>query len=290
MKNKKAVDILRIIIFTFSAYFLSCLFLKINSDAFFRNSLFVMFTPTMAHIITRLVTREKTTVKELLLPANMRGNIKYYVTAVVIPYIMFIVSVIVMIIFWVEDYNIKECPISTDTEEFIISNLITIGSSFVVFYVCFGEEFGWRAYLTPKLESLMPEPLAIIVSGIIWAMWHGVLIKDYGLNFGTGYKFFPYAGYIAMCIMCIFTGSFLTWITKKTKSIYPASIAHTVIDMINIHTYLIPQKYLLKLDGKGQENFNASCMLLSGMAIIGAVFFVMLYMENRKKKIQVGQK
>ncbi|MDE6666353.1 MAG: CPBP family intramembrane metalloprotease [Ruminococcus sp.] len=284
MKNKKALDILRIVIFTFSAYFLSCLFLKINPEAVFRNTLFVMFTPTMAHIITRLVTREKTTVKELLLPANLRGNIKYYVTAVVIPYIMFITSVIVMIIFWIDDYNIKECPISTDTGEFIISNLITIGSSFIVFYVCFGEEFGWRAYLTPKLESLMPEPLALIVSGIIWAMWHGVLIKNYGFNFGTGYKFFPYVGYIAMCIMCIFTGSFLTWITKKTDSIYPASIAHTVIDIISIHTYLIPEKEWLRIDGTGQENFNVSCMLLSGMAIIGVVFFVLLCIEYKKKK------
>ncbi|MDE6426946.1 MAG: CPBP family intramembrane metalloprotease [Ruminococcus sp.] len=282
MKNKKIIDILRIIIFTFSAYFISWLFLKINPDAFFRNTLFIMFTPTMAHIITRLVTREKVTIKELLLPANLRGNIKYYVMAVVIPYVIYIISVIVMIILWVRDYNIKECCIYTNTGEFIISNLITIGSSFVVFYICFGEEFGWRAYLTPKLESLMSEPLALIVSGVIWAMWHGVLIKDFGLNFGKDYKFFPYAGYIAMCILCIFMGAFLTWITKKTGSIYPASIAHTVIDIISIHAYLIPEKDLSRLDGTGQENFNVSCMMLSGTAIIGIVFFVMLCRKNKK--------
>ena len=103
MKNKKIIDILRIIIYTFSSYFLAWFFLKINPDAFFRNSLFVMFTPTMAHIITRLVTREKTTAKELLLPANLMGNIKYYVMAVVIPYVMYVISVIVMIIFWIKD-------------------------------------------------------------------------------------------------------------------------------------------------------------------------------------------
>ncbi|MDE5558581.1 MAG: CPBP family intramembrane metalloprotease [Ruminococcus sp.] len=282
MKNKKIIDILRIIIYTFSAYFLSWVFLKINPDAFFRNSLFVMFTPTMAHIITRLVTREKTTAKELLLPANLMGNIKYYVIAVVIPYVMYVISVIVIIIFWIKDYNINECLVNTNTAEFIISNLITIGSSFVLFYICFGEEFGWRAYLTPKLESLMPEPLALIVSGIIWAMWHGVLIRDFGLNFGTDYKFFPYAGYIAMCIMCIFMGAFLTWLTKKTRSIYPASIAHTVFDIISIHVYLIPEKDWSRLDGAGQENFNVSCMMLCGTAITGVVFFAMLCGKNKK--------
>lgn len=284
MKNKKIIEVLRIAIYTFSAYFLSWLFLKINPDGVFRNTLFTMFTPTMAHIITRLVTREKTNVKELLLPANLKGNVKYYITAVVVPYIMFIVSSIILIIFWVEDYNIKECPIVTNTGDFITSNLVIIGNSFFIFHVCFGEEFGWRAYLTPKLESLMPEPLALIVSGIIWAMWHGVLIKDYGFDFGTGYKFFPYAGYIAMSIMCIFMGSFLTWITKKTGSIYPASIAHTAIDMMTIYAYLIPEKEWLRIDGTGQENFKVNCMLLSGMAITGVIFFVMLCLESRKKK------
>ena len=281
MKNKRVLEWLRIIIFIFSAYFLSWLLMKINPDNVFRNSLFIMFTPTMAHIITRIVTHEKTTVKELLLPANLGGNIKYYVLSVVIPYIMFIISILVIIILWIKDYDIRNCLIYKDTGEFIISNLIVIGSSFVSFYICFGEEFGWRAYLTPKLESLMPQPLALIVSGIIWGMWHGFLIKDFGLNFGTDYKFFPYAGYIAMCIMCIFTGSFLTWITKKTGSIYPASIAHTVIDMINIHTYLVPEKDFARLNGTGQENFNVSCMLLSGMAITGMVFFIILCKEKR---------
>lgn len=280
--NNKTIEIVRVVVFTLFAYLLSGIMIKSNPDAFFKNTFFVMFTPTVAHILTRLVTREKTDVKELLLPANLSGNIRYYVTAVAVPFVMFIISAVVLIVFWVEDYSIKDCLIYKDTGDFVISSLITVGSSFAMFYICFGEEFGWRAYLTPKLESLLPEPLALIVSGIIWAMWHGVMIKDFGLNFGSDYKFFPYAGYIAMSVMCIFTGSFLTWLTKKTGSIYPASIAHTAIDMMSIHMYLVPEKNLAMLDSTGQENFNVSCMLISGTAVVGAVFFVMLC---RKKKI-----
>lgn len=281
MKNK-GIEIIRVIIFTAFAYGFSYIFLKINPDNFYKNTLFVMFTPCMAHILTRVVTREKATVRELFLPANLKGNVKYYITAVIVPYVMFIVSTIVIIVLWVKDYNIKECLIYKNTGDFIIENLITIGNSFFMFYICFGEEFGWRAYLTPKLESLFPEPAALIVSGIIWAMWHGVLIKDFGLNFGSGYKFFPYSAYIAMCIMCIFTGSFLTWLTKKTGSIYPASIAHTVIDMINIYVYLIPEKKFSGLAATGQENFNVSCMLLSGTTAIGVIFFIMLCRKNKR--------
>lgn len=289
MKNKKLMDVLRIIIFTFIANFFFWLLMKINPDALFKNSLFGMCTPMAAHILTRLITRDKASVRELLLPANLRGNIKYYLSAVWVPYVMFIVSTILIVIAYVDDFHIKDCPISDNMGDFILILLMTVGNSFFMFYICLGEEYGWRAYLTPKLESLMPEPLALIVSGIIWGMWHGGIIRDYGHNFGTGYKFFPYAGYIAMCISCIFMGAFFTWLTKKTNSIYPAAIAHTAIDLINITDFFIPEKTAENISLTGQGGFNYGCLAMSGLTLGGVVFFVMLCIDYHKKKSQTEQ-
>mgnify|MGYP000821210338 FL=1 len=72
-------------------------------------------------------------------------------------------------------------------------------------------------------------------------MWHAPLIAE-GLNFGTGYKFFPYAGFIAMCVSCIFNGIILSWLTDKTGSILPAAICHSCVDMVfsSFTTLLIP--------------------------------------------------
>ncbi len=288
MKNKIS-DLLRIVIFTLLVNLLFLILIKTNPDAMLRNSLFLMYTPMVAHILTRLITRDKATVSELLLPANLRGNVKYYILSVVIPFVMFIISTIIVIMYYSDGYNIKDCPISENKFDFIITILMVLGNSFFMFYTCIGEEYGWRAYLTPKLENLMPEPFALIVSGIIWGMWHAPLIKDYGHNFGTGYKFFPYSAYIAMCISCIFLGAFLTWLTKKTKSIYPSAIAHTAINSINIMDFFIARKTAEKISSAGQEGFNYGCLLMSGTVVIGAVFFVMLCIESRKKKFLTEQ-
>lgn len=289
MKNKKAVDWLRILIFTFLANFLFIVLKKISPDNIYRQSLFTMCTPMIAHILTRVITREKATVKELLLPANLRGNVKYYLLSLGIPFLMFTISTVAIIIYFVDDYNIKDCLIYNNVDEFILSILINISTSLFMFYVCLGEEYGWRAYLTPKLETLMPEPLALIVSGIIWGMWHAPLIKD-GFNFGTGYKFFPYAGYIGMCFMCIFMGAFFTWVTKKTKSAYPSAIAHTAIDVIQINVFFVPQKIMEKAEAGGQYGYNFFMVFIFGMVIVGAVFFVLLCIDSHKEKTVSVQK
>src|SRR5512140_2090449 len=40
---------------------------------------------------------------------------------------------------------------------------------------CFGEEYGWRGYLLPKLLPL-GQWRALLVSGAIWGVWHAPVI------------------------------------------------------------------------------------------------------------------
>lgn len=41
-----------------------------------------------------------------------------------------------------------------------------------------GEEFGWRGFLQPALETRMPRLLACFVTGILWALWHVQVFAD----------------------------------------------------------------------------------------------------------------
>ena len=97
--------------------------------------------------------------------------------------------------------------------------------SLLMAFNTFGEEYGWRAYMNPKMEALMGKPATVILGGILWGLWHAPLTAV-GHNFGTDYWGFPWMGMVLMSVLCIFTGMFLMWLTQKSHSIYPAAIAH----------------------------------------------------------------
>lgn len=56
-------------------------------------------------------------------------------------------------------------------------------SPIVNFIPSFGEEFGWRGYLLPKLLPL-GESKALLLSGFIWSVWHLPFILLLGFGYG----------------------------------------------------------------------------------------------------------
>ena len=188
----------------------------------------LMLFPAIAVIITRLITKEG--FKDALLGTGRRKSGKYYAAAVIFPVLLPLVSGLILHLFIVKSGSIGDSAFC-DNGMLTAALLLTAPATGLAMAVHgFGEELGWRGYLTPKLEELMPTPLAIVVTGIIWALWHGPLLA-YGYDFGRDYDFFPYGGFIAMIVMCIALSAFLTWLTKRTDSVYPAALCHMVLDL-----------------------------------------------------------
>jgi len=92
----------------------------------------------------------------------------------------------------------------------------------------FGEEFGWRAYLLPKLEPLGWRR-ALAVHGLVWGMWHWPVIAM-GYNYGLDYAGAPWLGMIAMLVATVALGVFLGWITLRSGSVFPAVVGHAMIN------------------------------------------------------------
>jgi len=88
----------------------------------------------------------------------------------------------------------------------------------------FGEEFGWRAFLLPKLLPL-GRGKAIILHGVIWGIWHAPVIA-----MGYNYPGYPSIGPILMVVSTIFLGTFLGWIYFASNSIVAPSLAHGAIN------------------------------------------------------------
>jgi membrane protease YdiL (CAAX protease family) len=94
----------------------------------------------------------------------------------------------------------------------------------------FGEEFGWRAYLLPKLLPLGPRR-AVLVLGVIWGVWHWPLIAI-GHNYGLEYPYAPFPGMLAMLWFTTVVGIVLAWLTLRGGSVWPAVIAHAGLNAI----------------------------------------------------------
>ncbi|MEA5060642.1 MAG: type II CAAX endopeptidase family protein [Candidatus Pelethousia sp.] len=94
-----------------------------------------------------------------------------------------------------------------------------------------GEELGWRVYLLPKAASLYGRRKAILLSGLVWGVWHAPMIAM-GHNYGTGYWGWPVLGILAMVVFCLAIGSFEALLTFRTQSVWPAAIAHSGLNAI----------------------------------------------------------
>ncbi len=186
---------------------------------------FGMLIPSIAHLITRLVTKEG--FKNSYLGLNFKGNAKYYIASVAVKLAEVLVFVVLAWQIFAGDLSFSEAFASDESVARIFSYILTISASIIVFFPAFGEEWGWRGYMMPKLTELMGKPAAIIVGGILWGLWHAPLTIA-GHNFGVDYDFFPWLGILLMCIFCTFMNAFLTLLTEKTKSIYPASFCHMI--------------------------------------------------------------
>jgi membrane protease YdiL (CAAX protease family) len=88
----------------------------------------------------------------------------------------------------------------------------------------FGEEYGWRGYLLPGLLPL-GQGRALILSGIIWGLWHAPIIA-----MGYNYPQHPYLGIALMCVFTTIAGILLGWTRLATGSVWPAVLGHAAIN------------------------------------------------------------
>ena len=186
-----------------------------------------MLAPAVAHVITRKITNEGfrlTGEKSMMLGIDPKGKKWiFFLLAMFLPVVYSTLGDVIIWMFFPEAFG--ESSVSTFVV--IIYPLFAVVNGVVLSFAAFGEEFGWRGYMMPKLIELMGMPKAIIIGGIIWGLWHAPL-TCVGHNFGMDYPGFPYVGIILMCLFCTALGTVLMYVTIKTNSIWPAAFMHAV--------------------------------------------------------------
>jgi uncharacterized protein len=97
----------------------------------------------------------------------------------------------------------------------------------------FGEEWGWRGFLLPKLLPL-GQWQALALTGVLWGLWYAPVTLQ-----GYDYSFHPRLGVILMTIYCLIFGILLGWLRLATGSVWPAVIAHGALNAVGEFTYVV---------------------------------------------------
>ncbi|QNA42942.1 CPBP family intramembrane glutamic endopeptidase [Lacibacter sediminis] len=152
------------------------------------------------------------------------------------------------------------------------SNIFITGAVFAMLnaFIATGEEFAWRGLLQPLLTDRFGLFKGITILGFIWSMWHLPMLLN-----GYNYPDNPIVGsFILFPIRLIATSYFYAWLTLKSNSFIPASIAHGALN--GIQTAIVEN---IKLN-TSQIYENVITILMT--VIIGLLFLGLTYRSTRK--------
>lgn len=252
----------------------------------------VMFFPTIGVLLTRLITKEG--FKNAWLHPHFKGNMKTYLLAYFGPSILTFLGILVYFLIFPSQYDsefgfvqmsLEATGASADMYPMSLFTLVIVQAltglflgPIMNFFTCFGEEWGWRGYLLPKMAEKLPAIPMLLVNGIIWGLWHAP-ITAIGHNYGIGYPGFPFTGIVAMCCFCIVMGIFLSYVSIKTKSCIPAVLGHGAINSIGgIGMYFT-------VDGGNPFIGPAPTGIIGAIPfIVVSVIMLVLYFRTDKKK------
>lgn len=256
-----------------------------------------MFIPALSVLLTRWVTHEG--FNDVWICPNFKGHVRYYLLAWFLPPILAAVGAAVYFLIIPSNFDSTCCgaiaqmakagsmPFTPEQAKLIMFGQL-IGS--VLFapvlncVACFGEEWGWRGYLLPKMlerygNSRRGIVFMLIANGMIWGLWHAPIIAM-GHNYGIAYAGYPYAGILTMCVFTFSLGIILSYLSMRTHSCLPGVVGHGAINGIAAGASFFavdPAPTLLGPSAAG---------LIGGSALtVAALFILVLWCRQTSDKV-----
>lgn len=180
-----------------------------------------------------------------VLNLSLSKNFKKVLSVILI----FLILIIITIIINNENLSIN-----------IINRFVTAFVNIIInlcfgFNLFFGEEFGWRYFLQPRLQKIYGKKFGVIILGFIWGIWH------LPLCFTLYSPETPFYCVISHIEYCTLMGIFLGYTYMKTTNLWAPILIH----LVNNNVYII-------LNGGTESIFTLESLLWS--IVVDAILFL----------------
>lgn len=123
------------------------------------------------------------------------------------------------------------------------------------FNLFFGEEFGWRYFLQPRLQKVYGKKCGVLILGFIWGIWHLPLCFTL---YSPETPIYCVVNHVAYCMSL---GVFLGYVYMKTENIWAPILIHLVNNSIVV------------IFAGGYESVITLEILIMGI-VVNAIFFL----------------
>jgi membrane protease YdiL (CAAX protease family) len=88
-----------------------------------------------------------------------------------------------------------------------------------------GEELGWRGWMLPRLVETRGTTVALLLSGVIWGLWHFPLTL-------LGYNYPELGAWAAPFFIgfCVLFAVPIGWLRLTSGSVWPSAVAHAALN------------------------------------------------------------
>jgi membrane protease YdiL (CAAX protease family) len=163
-------------------------------------------------------------------------------------------------------------------EMIVLVNVLTLPIAIVMSsFAAFGEELGWRGWLTPNLRPLGTWP-SLLLTGVIWGVWHSPIIL-LGYNYGRT----DALGVVFMTAWCVLLGVVFGWLRLRTASVWPAVLAHGAINAATT-TWLVT----FSAADPGENAVRGTILGASGAIVLIVLIAVLALTGQLRKQPQPG--
>lgn len=157
----------------------------------------------------------------------------------------------------------------------LVITVILIMQSPISVITAAGEEIGWRGFLLPQMSKIWNFKTAVIVSGLIWAVWHMPIMLAGLYNAGT-----PVWYQLPMFLIDIMSFTVIISVLRlKSNSVWPAILLHAS------HNYFDQLIFGMLTKGANKAYFVGETGFITVIAIIlAAVGTLILFRKNVSEK------